>query len=334
MNWLKLPKKVYFKKGSTVVATKELRDIYHVKHALIITDANLFSSPIVQNVETMIKDLGIRTAEFFTAEAQPTIADAYSGLPKMQEFQPDAIVAIGGGSVMNLAKVMFLIYEHPEIDLRALMAEYGDVADAEKDMTFPVLGQKAKLFAIATSGGSGAECSPFAVIRDEKTGICSTISSYQFIPEMAIIDADHSLNAPADITKAAGQKALTLAVRALLSPDTNEYIYGMAKDAVRNVFQNLDAACKEGAANPAARIKMSDAAALAGIAYGNACPSLNPKIELYPGDADKDASALSAAQLKTIAELAEYCGVDVEGIKTDKGKFTRWIKACEALIAD
>ena len=334
MNWLKLPKKVYFKKGSTAVAVKELRDVYQIKHALIITDANLFSSPVVQNVETLIKALGIRTAEFFTAEAQPTIADAYSGLPKMQEFEPDAIVAVGGGSVMDLAKVMYLIYEHPEIDIKDIIAKFGDVADAEKDMAFPVLGQKAKFFAISTSGGSGAECSPFAIIRDEETGVSSTIASYQFIPEIAVIDADHSLNIPADVTRSSGLNVLTLAVRALLSPEANDYIKGMAKDAARNVFQNLRLAYTEGARNPAARIKMVDAAALAGIAYGNACPTLDPDGEFYPTSADKDVKALSDDQLKAIAELAAFCGCDLDGAKDDKDVFAKWIKGCEKLIAD
>lgn len=334
MNWLKLPKKVYFKKGSTAVAVKELRDVYHVKHALIITDGNLYRTDVVTNVDRLIRALGIRTAQFFTGEAQPTIADVYSGLPKMQEFQPDAIVAIGGGSVMDLAKVMFLVYEHPEVDLKAIIAKHGSLEDIEIDRAFPVLGQKAKLFAISTSGGSGAECSPFAVIRDEESNVTSTIASSQFIPEMAVIDADHSMNIPADVTRSSGLNALTLAVRALLAPDTSEYVEGMARDAARNVFNNLRIAYTEGASNPDARTKMADAAAMAGIAYGNACPTLDPNGEFYPTTADKDVKSLNETQLAAIVGLAEFCGCDTEDCKSDKDVFAKWIKGCEKLIAD
>lgn len=330
MNWLKLPKKVYFKRGGYAVAVKEFADVYNFKRALIVTDAELYTSEVCAVVEGLINKQGIRTAEFFTAEQQPTVATALSGLPKMQEFEPDVIVAVGGCSIISLAKIMHLLYEAPEADIPALAAKYNKADDLELDYTFPKLGQKCKLVTVSAYGGSGAEFTPFAVIKDEN-GADLTVTSYQFIPEMAICDPEFSLYASPEATKASGLNVLSNAVRAFLSDQATDYTRGFAKDAVKDVFTYLDRAIANGEDDPEARINMMAASAIAGMAFGNACATIDPAAPAYPSEAEKDVANMSEAQLKLVVELCDYCGIDTGAAKKDSTIFGKWIQACEVL---
>lgn len=330
MNWLKLPKKIYFKRGGAAVALKEFGDIYKFKRAFIITDTQLYTSEVGAVVEGLINKQGIRTAEFFTGEAQPSIATAKSGLPKMQEFQPDVIVAVGGCAVINLAKIMFLLNEHPDADIPALAAKFSKADDMDLDFTFPKLGQKCKLVTVSAYGGSGAEFTPFASIKDE-AGNDIVVTSYQFIPEMAVVDAEFSLFASPEATKTSGLNVLTNAVRGFLSDQATDYTRGFAKDAVKSVFKYLDRAVENGADDVEARIKMAAASAFAGMTFGNACSALDPAAGFYPNESEKKASSLNADQLKLIAELVDYCGIDTGAAKKDETIFAKWIQACEEL---
>ena len=175
MNMLNLPRKVYFKKGSMGVAFREFAEVYGFKRAFIISDANLYRSGAIDSVEKLMRKKGIRTAEFFSLDEVPTFENVRSGLPKMLEYQPDIIIGIGGGSVMSAAKAMWLLYENPEMDLEAVAAKYNTLAASDND--FPATGRKAKLALMATTAATGAECSPFAVLKNDKGEKC-VIANY------------------------------------------------------------------------------------------------------------------------------------------------------------
>ena len=318
MNMLNLPKKVYFKKGSMGVAFREFAEVYGFKRAFIISDANLYKNGALDSVEKLMRKKEIRTAEFFTLDEVPTFENVRSGLPKMLEFQPDIIIGIGGGSVMSAAKAMWLLYENPELDLEATAAKYNSLAASDND--FPAVGKKAKLALMATTAATGAECSPFAVLADDKGKKC-VIASYSLVPEMAVIDSVFSETVSAELAKNGGLTALSLAVRAYTVPGASEYTQGFAREAAESVLAHLEAAV---AGCPVAREKMATAAAIAGMAYGNAADTLDPDAGVYPTEAEKkDSNA-------RIIDLAKHAGI---GGASDAKVFAAWISACEKLAS-
>ena len=327
MNWLNVPKKIYFKRGSMAVAFKELSDVYGAKRAFIITHADLYKKGAIAPVVDLLMKRGIQIAEFFTAANVPTFENARSGLPKMLEFQPDVIIGIGRGSIMSLAKVMWLLYENPELDLDDVAKKFSSTTAGYA--AFPATGKKAMLTLIATTAGSGAECSPFAVINDDK-GKKRVIASYRLLPEIAVIDCEFTMDVPADLTKSSGMLVLTQAVRALTAPTTTEYVRGFAKDAIRNVFTNLPLAVESGAANPIARENMANASVLAGMAIANAVDTLEDQFTFYPTAEEKDIKKVDAAALAAIVDVAKSIGITGTD---DKKVFAEWIAACEKLAA-
>ncbi len=299
MNWLKLPKKVYFKRGCMPVAVREISEVYGLKKAFIITDANLFKDGHVRPVEEWLRKGGLQIAEFFYGDGEPDVTVAESGLPKMLEFEPDAIVAVGGGSVMNLAKAMWVLYEHPDTDLVELSEKFNKTTTAG----FPVMGEKAKLFLISTTAGTGAECSPFALIKDT-SGKKRVIASFDLLPEIAVIDSDFSQNAPRELVKEAGLTVLAQAVRAHIDPHTTDYVLGFARDAVKDVFKYLPFALADEPCMKA-RENMANAAALAGMALSNAAETIDPEAGLFPSEAEK---SLSGDALAKLADLSRHIG--------------------------
>lgn len=325
MNMLNLPKKVYFKKGSMCVAFKEIDEVYHAKRAFIISDANLYRLGAVAPVTDFIRGRGIMTAEFFTIDAEPTFENVRSGLPKMLEYQPDFIIGVGGGSVMNVAKAMWLLYENPDLDLNEAAKNFGTLAAEEA--SFPTVGNKAKLALLATTTATGAECSPFIVLKNDAGEKC-VIASYKLLPEIACVDSDYSESMSPDLTKKSGQTALTQAVRAYVSEYASEYTEGIAREAVGVVFKYLEDAVKNGAKAPVAYERLSYAAVLAGIALSNAAPTIDPNAVFYPTEDEKSADKIGADALARIVDLAKHAGIKAD---SDKKVFEAWIAACEAI---
>lgn len=324
MNRLKLPKKVYFKKGSMNVALKELDEVYDFKRALIISDAKLYREGVVAPVDRLVSQRGIRTAEFFTLDAVPSFENVRSGLPKMLEFQPEVIIGVGGGSVMSAAKIMWLLYENPDIDLNEIADKFNGTDASYVD--FPDTGKKATLVLISTTSGSGAECSPFAVLADDK-GNKRVIASYKLVPEIAVIDSMFSDNMPADLTKNSGLTVLTQAVRAYIAPNATDYSKGFAISAVKRVLDNLETVVANGAKAPAEREHMANAAVLAGMAVSNSAYTIDVNATWYPTEAEKDAKGIGADAFAGIIDLAKHVGFS----GNDNKIFSDWIAACEKL---
>lgn len=277
MLWLQLPKKVYHKKGCTPVALKEMKDVYDFKRAFIVTDANLYQLGACDDIINQLRDMGIETAEFFDIRVDPQIQDAMKGLPKMHEFQPDVIIAIGGGSAIDTAKIMWIMYENPEEGFLDMATQFIDVR--KRIRFFPQMGKYAKLVCIPTTAGTGSECTPFTIISDANTGMKWPIIGYEMMPEMAIVDANNMMNLPPRATQASGYDVLTHAVEAYVSTFATDYTDGFAKTATKMVFDWLPAAYKssfkDAKPNPVARQKMADASAIAGIAFANAFLGIN-----------------------------------------------------------
>lgn len=320
MYMLNLPKKVYFKKGALSVALKELDEVYGAKRAFIISDANLYTTGVVAPVYDFLRNRGISLAEYFTIDAEPTFENVRAGLPKMLNFQPDFFVAVGGASVMSVAKAMWLLYENPELDLNEAAKNFNSLT--VERAAFPTVGVKAKLALIPTTTGTGSECSPFAVLTNDAGEKC-VIANYSLIPELAVIDADYSIGMPDELVKKSGLTALTLAARAYVAGYESEYTQGVAREAAEAVLNNLADALTSGYAKENAIIKLSYAGALAGMAYSNAADTLDVDAGFYPSEAEK-------AKTDLIVDLAKAVGIEGEN---DDEIFANWIAACEALAA-
>ena len=267
MDMLNLPKKIYFKNGSANVALRELSEIYHMKRAFLVSNPRLFRSGVVSTIGRQLQKQGIRTAEFFSIGAVPSFAELRSGLPKLLEFEPDVIVGIGGGAAMSAAKALWLVYENPGLDL----AEAAESPDRIRT------GMDAKLVLVATSFGSGAQNSPFCVLKDDAGKPC-VINSFQLLPEISVTDARFTESlSPAQI-KACGLATLAHSIRAFASSGCNEYTQGLLREAVRAVLNNLKAA---ESGSPAALEKLHNAAALAGAAYGNGIGLIDFKVPFH-----------------------------------------------------
>ncbi|MCY6371647.1 bifunctional acetaldehyde-CoA/alcohol dehydrogenase [Clostridium ganghwense] len=279
MLWFRVPEKVYFKYGSLGVALKELNDM-NKKKAFIVTDKVLYDLGYVDKVTNILDEIGVDFKVFFDVEPDPTLAIAKKGAKEMESFKPDTIIALGGGSPMDAAKIMWVMYEHPEVKFEDLAMRFMDIR--KRVCPFPKMGEKAMMVAIPTSAGTGSEVTPFAVITDEKTGMKYPLADYELTPDMAIVDAELMLNMPKGLTAASGIDALTHAIEAYVSVLASEYTNGMALEAIRLIFKYLPQAYNDGINNIKSREKMAHASTMAGMAFANAflgvCHSMAHKL--------------------------------------------------------
>ncbi len=283
MLWFRAPEKVYIKKGCLPVALDELGTVMGKKKVFIVTDSFLYNNGYTKPITDKLDSMGITHSTFFNVAPDPTLACAKEGVAQINAFQPDCIIAVGGGSAMDAAKIMWVLYEHPEVDFFDLAMRFMDIR--KRVYTFPKMGEKAYFIAIPTSAGTGSEVTPFAVITDEKTGTKYPLADYQLMPNMAIVDADLHMNAPKGLTAASGIDAVTHALEAYASMMATEYTDGLAIEALKNIFKYLPRAYDNGPNDPEAREKMANAATMAGMAFANAflgvCHSMAHKLGAF-----------------------------------------------------
>lgn len=279
MLWYRVPSKIYFKNGSLPVALQELQDM-NKKRAFIVTDKVLYELGYVDQITELLDEMDIDFKVFFDVQPDPTLAVARKGAEEMKNFEPDTIIALGGGSPMDAAKIMWVLYEHPEVAFEDLAMRFMDIR--KRVYKFPTMGQKAMMVAIPTSAGTGSEVTPFAVITDEKTGVKYPLADYELTPDMAIVDAALMTNMPKGLTAASGIDALTHAIEAYVSIMASEFTNGQALEAIRLIFKYLPAAYKNGTTDLKAREKMAHASTIAGMAFANAflgvCHSMAHKL--------------------------------------------------------
>ena len=283
MLWFRAPEKVYFKKGSLPVALAELKNVMNKKRVFIVTDSFLFKNGYTKPITDKLDEMGIVHTTFFDVEPDPTLACAKAGAAAMKDFEPDCIIAIGGGSAMDAGKIMWVMYEHPEVDFMDMAMRFMDIR--KRVYTFPHMGDKAYFIAVPTSAGTGSEVTPFAVITDETTGVKYPLADYELLPKMAIIDADTMMNAPKGLTSASGIDALTHALEAYASMMATGYTDGLALQAMKSIFEYLPRAYDNGPNDPVAREKMAEASTMAGMAFANAflgvCHSMAHKLGAF-----------------------------------------------------
>ena len=268
MLWFRAPEKVYMKKGCLPVALQELKDVMGKKRVFIVTDQFLYKNGYTKIVTDKLDEMGIVHTTFFDVAPDPTLACAKEGAKQMTAFEPDCIIAIGGGSAMDAGKIMWVMYEHPEVDFMDMAMRYIDIR--KRVYTFPEMGKKAYFIAVPTSAGTGSEVTPFAVITDEKSGIKYPLADYQLLPKMAIVDTDMHMTAPRGLTAASGVDALTHALEAYASIMATDYSDGLALKAAKTIFEYLPTCYDNGPNEPVAREKMANAATMAGMAFANA----------------------------------------------------------------
>ena len=354
MLWLRTPEKVYFKKGCMPVALDELGTVMHKKKCFIVTDRFLYQNNYTKPITDKLDQMGIQYAVFSDVLPDPTLSCALAGAKAIRAFEPDCIIALGGGSAMDAGKIMWVLYEHPDADFMDMAMNFMDIR--KRVYTFPKMGEKAYFVAIPTSAGTGSECTPFAIITDEKSGIKYPLADYELLPNMAIIDADNMMNAPKGLTSASGIDAMTHALEAYASIMASDYTDGLALKAMKNIFTYLPRAYENGASDPEAREKMADSATIAGIAFANAflgvCHSMAHKLGAYHHIAHGVANALlieyilefnadpKPAKMGTFsqykyphtmeryAECADFCGL---GGNTVEEKFNNLVKAIHEL---
>ncbi|MGN0569573.1 MAG: bifunctional acetaldehyde-CoA/alcohol dehydrogenase [Candidatus Fimenecus sp.] len=283
MLWFRAPQKVYFKKGSLPVALDELKNVMGKKKAFIVTDSFLFHNGYTKQITDKLDEMGITHTTFFDVAPDPTLGCAKEGAKLMASFRPDTIIAIGGGSAMDAAKIMWVMYEHPEADFMDMAMRFVDIR--KRVYTFPKMGEKAYFIAIPTSAGTGSEVTPFAVITDEKTGVKYPLADYELMPNMAIIDADLHMSAPKGLTAASGIDAVTHALEAYAAMLATDYTDGLALRSLKMIFEYLPRAYENGQTDVEAREKMANAATLAGMAFANAflgvCHSMAHKLGAF-----------------------------------------------------
>ncbi|MCH5272486.1 MAG: bifunctional acetaldehyde-CoA/alcohol dehydrogenase [Lachnospiraceae bacterium] len=283
MLWFRTPQKIYMKKGCLPVALDELGTVMNKKKAFIVTDTFLYQNGYTKPITAKLDEMGITHAEFYQVEPDPTLACAKAGAAQMTAFEPDVIIALGGGSAMDAAKIMWVLYEHPEVDFMDMAMRFIDIR--KRIYTFPKMGEKAYFIAIPTSAGTGSEVTPFAVITDETTGVKYPLADYELLPNMAIIDADLHMSAPKSLTAASGIDAVTHALEAYASIMATDYTDGLALGALKVIFEYLPRAYENGANDPKAREKMANAATMAGMAFANAflgvCHSMAHKLGAF-----------------------------------------------------
>ena len=283
MLWFRAPEKVYVKRGCLPVALEELKNVMNKKKVFIVTDTFLFENGYTKPITDKLDELGIEHTTFSNVAPDPTLACAIEGTKAMNAFKPDAIIAVGGGSAMDAGKIMWVMYEHPEVDFLDMAMRFMDIR--KRVYTFPKMGEKAYFIAVPTSAGTGSEVTPFAVITDEKTGTKYPLADYELLPKMAIVDCNMMMNAPKGLTSASGIDAVTHCLEAYASMMATEYTDGLAIEALKNIFKYLPRAYENGANDPEAREKMANAATMAGMAFANAflgvCHSMAHKLGAF-----------------------------------------------------
>ena len=354
MLWFRAPEKVYIKKGCLPVALDELGTVMGKKKVFIVTDSFLYNNGYTKPITDKLDSMGITHATFFNVAPDPTLACAKEGVAQINAFRPDCIIAVGGGSAMDAAKIMWVLYEHPDVDFFDLAMRFMDIR--KRVYTFPKMGEKAYFIAIPTSAGTGSEVTPFAVITDEKTGTKYPLADYQLMPNMAIVDADLHMNAPKGLTAASGIDAVTHALEAYASMMATEYTDGLAIEALKNIFKYLPRAYDNGPNDPEAREKMANAATMAGMAFANAflgvCHSMAHKLGAFHHLPHGVANALminyvlefnadeTPAKMgtfsqydhpKTLARYAEVATALGIGGRTDEAKLKGLMKAIDEL---
>ena len=354
MLWLRTPEKVYFKRGCLPVALDELKTVMHKKRAFIVTDTFLYKNGYTDVITNKLDEMGIRYSCFFDVTPDPTLQCAREGVKAMTAFEPDVIIALGGGSAMDAAKIMWVMYEHPEVNFEDMAMDFMDIR--KRVYKFPKMGEKAYFVAVPTSSGTGSEVTPFAIITDKDTGIKWPIADYEILPNMAIVDVNNMMDQPKGLTAASGIDVLTHALEAYVSIMATDYTDGLALRAMKLVFDYLPSAFENGSADPIAREKMADASCLAGMAFANAFLGINHSMAHKLGAFHHIAHGLANAVILTrvmrynasdvptkmgtfpqyeypkakarYVEAAKYCGVTG---KNDDEIFENFIKKIEEL---
>ena len=283
MLWFRAPEKIYIKKGCLPIALDELKNVMGKKRAFIVTDNFLYENKYTKPITDKLDEMGIQHATFFDVEPDPTLACAKEGAAQMRAFKPDCIIALGGGSAMDAAKIMWVMYEHPEADFMDMAMRFIDIR--KRVYTFPKMGEKAYFIAIPTSAGTGSEVTPFAVITDEETGVKYPLADYEILPNMAIVDTDFHMSAPKGLTAASGIDAVTHALEAYAAMLATDYTDGLALQSLKIIFEYLPRAYNNGQTDVEAREKMANAATMAGMAFANAflgvCHSMAHKLGAF-----------------------------------------------------
>ena len=283
MLWFRAPEKIYIKKGCLPVALDELKTVMGKKRCFIVTDSFLYNYGYTKPITDKLDEMGIVHTTFFDVAPDPTLACAKEGAAQMRAFKPDCIIALGGGSAMDAGKIMWVMYEHPEVDFMDMAMRFMDIR--KRVYTFPKMGEKAYFIAIPTSAGTGSEVTPFAVITDESTGVKYPLADYELLPKMAIIDTDFHMSAPRGLTAASGIDAVTHALEAYASMLATDYTDGLALKALKTIFTYLPRAYDNGLNDVEAREKMANAATMAGMAFANAflgvCHSMAHKLGAF-----------------------------------------------------
>ncbi len=283
MLWFRAPEKIYIKAGCLPVALDELRAVMGKKRAFIVTDSFLYNNGYTKVITDKLDEMGIAHATFFDVEPDPTLASAKAGAAQMTAFNPDVIIALGGGSAMDAAKIMWVLYEHPEVDFMDMAMRFIDIR--KRVYTFPKMGEKAYFIAVPTSAGTGSEVTPFAVITDEVSGVKYPLADYELLPNMAIVDTNLHMSAPKGLTAASGIDAVTHALEAYASVMATDYTDGLAIKSLQTVFEYLPRAYENGLTDVKAREKMANAATTAGMAFANAflgvCHSMAHKLGAF-----------------------------------------------------
>ncbi|MDO4563016.1 MAG: bifunctional acetaldehyde-CoA/alcohol dehydrogenase [Clostridia bacterium] len=354
MLWFRAPQKVYIKKGCLPVALDELKSVMGKKRAFIVTDSFLYQNGYAKPITDKLDEMGIAHSTFFNVAPDPTLGCAQEGAAQMRAFEPDCIIALGGGSAMDAAKIMWVLYEHPEADFMDMAMRFSDIR--KRIYTFPKMGEKAYFIAIPTSAGTGSEVTPFAVITDEKSGVKYPLADYELMPNMAIIDADFHMSAPKGLTSASGIDAVSHNLEAIAAMLATDYTDSLAHRSLKMIFKYLPRAYDNGPNDPVAREKMANAATMAGMAFANAflgvCHSMAHKLGAFHHLPHGVANALmleetlrfNAAQaptkmgtfpqydhphtLEKYAETADYLNL---GGKTNEEKLENLIKAVNDL---
>ena len=354
MLWFRAPEKVYFKKGCLPVALDELGTVMNKKKAFIVTDSFLYKNGYTKPITDKLDELGIVYTCFYDVAPDPNLACAKAGAEAMKSFEPDVIIALGGGSAMDAGKIMWVLYEHPEADFLDMAMRFQDIR--KRIYTFPKMGEKAYFVAVPTSSGTGSEVTPFAVITDEKTGTKYPLADYELLPNMAIIDADNMKDQPKGLTSASGIDALTHALEAYASVMATDYTDGLALKAMKLIFKYLPSAYENGGKDMKAREEMANASTLAGMAFANAflgvCHSMAHKLGAFHHLPHGVANALLITEvmrynanpvppkmgtfpqyeyphtLERYVECANFCGIVG---KTDEDTLDKFIDAIEEL---
>ena len=349
MLWFRSPEKVYIKKGCLPVALNEIKTVLNKKKVFIVTDSFLYNNGYTKPITSKLDEMGIQHTTFSDVAPDPSLACAEQGAKLMSSFNPDCIIAVGGGSAMDAAKIMWVMYEHPEADFMDMAMRFVDIR--KRIYTFPKMGEKAYFIAVPTSAGTGSEVTPFAVITDQNTGVKYPLADYELMPNMAIVDADMMMDAPKGLTAASGIDAVTHSLEAYAAMLATDFTDGLALRSLKMIFEYLPRAYNNGPNDPVAREKMANAATMAGMAFANAflgvCHSMAHKLgafgianalmidEVLRFNASETPNKMGTFSqydhphtLARYAEIADYLGIKGNN---DSEKLENLIKAIDEL---